>query len=276
MFGSFLIRTGVKKPLPDVKIEKIAEQPREKQVEVLIEEKPKVFMNITDKFLEKGEYFDEVFEKNVFYLHHTAGGHRADWVIAGWDVDDNVDSQGKKTPRSVATSYVIGGTSTRDSNDTKFDGQVYRCFDDKLWSHHLGTTQKNNRQLNRNSIGVEICNYGQLTKSSDGKFYTYVNTVVPNSMVIELQKPFRGFRFYHRYTDKQIASTKELILAMKAKYPKISLRTPLLTVDGFDINQDAQLGVSGVYTHSNVRKDKFDCSPQPKLIAMLKEICSPI
>jgi len=233
-------------------------------------------MQIIDKFLEKGEYYDETVEKTVFYLHHTAGGHRADYVISGWDTDDTIDKLGKKSPRSVATAFVIGGSSTRDPKDTAFDGKIYRAFDDKLWAHHLGTTQANNRTLNKISVAVEICNYGQLKKGTDGKFYNYVNGIVPPDMVCELDKPFRGFKYYHKYTDKQIAATKELILAMKAKYPKIELKTPLLTVDGFEINEAAKKGVSGIFSHSNVRTDKFDVFPQPNLIAMLKEICSPL
>ena len=28
----------------------------------------------------------------------------------------------------------------------------------------------------------------------------------------------------------------------------------------------------GLWTHTNVRKDKFDCSPQPELVNMLKTL----
>lgn len=233
-------------------------------------------MQITDKFLEKGEFYDETFEKTIFYLHHTAGGHRADYVISGWDTDDEVDKTGKKTARSVATAFVIGGLGTRQADSTEFDGKVYRCFDDKLWAHHLGTTQANNRTLNKVSVAVEICNYGPLKKGTDGKFYTYVNSIVPANMVCELAQPFRGYKYYHKYTDKQIASTKELILAMKAKYPKIELKTPLLTVDGYEMNEAAKKGVSGIFSHSNVRTDKFDMYPDSRLINMLKSICQPL
>lgn len=270
-----IVREPVKKPVVEPVKEVVVEEPVV-EPEPIVEEEKQNDMNITDKFLEKGEYYEEVFEKNVFYLHHTAGGHRADWVIHGWDTDDNVDSTGKKSPRSVATSYVIGGLSTRDKNDTAFDGKVYRCFDDKYWAHHLGTSFRNNKTLNRNSVAVEICNYGPLTKGGDGKFYTYVNSVVPNDMVVELDKPFRGYKYYHKYTDKQIAATKELILFVKQKHPKIELRTPLLTVDGFELHEGAKAGVSGIFSHSNVRNDKYDMYPDLRLINMLKEVCKPM
>jgi hypothetical protein len=234
-------------------------------------------MQTIDKFLGDGEYYKEEFEKNTIYLHHTAGAHRADYVIAGWDIDDTVDAKtGKKVPYAVATAFVVGGLSTRDPKDNSFDGKIYRAFDEKYWAHHLGATFPNNRQLNKNSIAIEICNYGPLKKGKDGLFYTYVNTVVPANQTIELSKPFKGFTYYHAYTDKQIAATKEFILAMKAKFPKIVLKTPLLTVDGFELNDKAKTGVPGIYTHTNVRNDKFDIYPHPKMIAMLTEICTPL
>ena len=38
----------------------------------------------------------------------------------------------------------------------------------------------------------------------------------------------------------------------------------------FEFNEDAYYGrVKGMWTHTNTRRDKFDLSPQPKLIDML-------
>jgi hypothetical protein len=235
-------------------------------------------MQVTDQILGDGEYYKEEFEKNTIYLHHTAGSHRPDYVINGWESDDTVDKvTGKKTPYPIATAYVIGGLSTKTPSDNSYDGKIYRAFDDKYWAHHLGTTFNNNRLLNKQSVAVEICNYGPLTLSTkDNKYYTYVNSLVPSEHVIKLEKPFKGFTYYHAYTDKQIAATKEFILAMKAKYPKIELKTPLLTVEGFEMNEKAKAGVAGVFGHTNVLTTKFDLSPQPKMIAMLKLILAPL
>jgi hypothetical protein len=235
-----------------------------------------MLMEIVDLILSEGEYYTEIIEKNTIYLHHTAGSHRPDFVINGWESDDTVDKvTGKKTPYPVATAYIIGGLSIVN-NDNSYDGKIYRAFDDKYWAHHLGTTFNNNRLLNKQSVAVEICNYGPLTLSTkDNNYYNYVNSVVPPEHVIKLDKPFKGFIYYHVYTDKQIAATKEFILAMKAKHPKIELKTPLLTVEGFEMNENAKAGVAGVYSHTNVLATKFDLSPQPKLIKMLKEILKP-
>lgn len=229
-------------------------------------------MQVTDQILGSGEYYPEVFPKTTFYLHHTAGGHRPDWVISTWDTDDHVDATGKTTPRAVATPFVIGGIST-SNGDATFDGKIYRAYDEKYWCHHLGTTYANNKQLNKESIAVEICNYGPLTVGKDGNYYNYVMKQVPADMVIKLDKPFKGFVYYHKYTDKQIAAVRELILEMNKQFPTILLKTPLVNAEAFELNDSAKAGKSGIYTHVNVRSDKFDCFPQPNLISMLKSIC---
>ncbi len=232
-------------------------------------------MKITDLFLNKGEYYEEIFEKIIFYIHHTAGSHRPDYVIQGWNADSQL-VQGVKKQYPIATAFVIGGASTRDPKDVAFDGLVYRCFDEKYWAHHLGTSYANNRVLNKISVAVEICNYGPLKKGTDGKYYTYVNTIVPENMVVKYDKPFRGYLYYQAYTDKQIAALKELILEMKVKFPKIELKTPLLKPEGYELHDAAKNGVSGVFSHTNVLTTKFDMNPQKKLIDMLSEICQPL
>lgn len=223
--------------------------------------------------LNKGEYYEDVIPKKTIYIHHTAGGHRPDWTIAGWNADKST-SGGKL---QVATAFVIGGLSTTDQ-DTTWNGVICRCFPEEKWAHHLGTTASNNVLLNKESIAIEICNYGPITKSADGKFYNYVNKQVPAEMVVELTKPFQGFKFYHKYTDKQIASLKELLIDLSVRF-KIDLKSglqPLLLQnkgnDAFLLNKDALAGKPGLWTHTNVRKDKFDCTPQDNLINMIKSL----
>ena len=223
--------------------------------------------------LNKGEYYEEVVTKKTIYIHHTAGGHRPDWTIAGWNADKS--SSGGKL--QVATAFVLGGLSTTDK-DASWDGVICKCFPEEKWAHHLGTKASNNVILNKESIAIEICNYGPITKSTDGKFYNYVNKQVPAEMVVELAKPFQAYKFYHKYSDKQIVSLKELLLDLSARF-KIDLKSglqPLLLQnkgnDAFLLNKDAQAGKPGLWTHTNVRKDKFDCVPQDNLIAMIKSL----
>lgn len=269
--------------------------------------------------LNLGEYGTEKIKKDTIYLHHTAGSHRPDWTVAGWN-SDRTKSGGKLR---VATSYVVGGISTTDGN-TEWDGVIVRCFPDDMWAHHLGLEAANNEALNKKSIGIEVCNYGPLKLSNDGKYYNYVNRPVPASQVIELSKPFKGYKYYHKYTDKQLESLRMLLIDLGRRFGidlKAGLRKYLvneglilpsglsiidqqkwlnakgfvgkdgkpLKEDGdngpntqfaascvgqnpFDVNKEALNGLPGVWTHVNVRSDKFDCSPQPNLIAMIKSL----
>lgn len=136
-------------------------------------------MEIKKILLEKEEYYQEIFEKDTIYIHHTAGSHRADWTVACWEHDKNKAGLALK----VATAYIIGGISTRDVKDVAWDGVIVNCFDDKFWAHHLGSTTANNSILNKKSVAIEVCNYGPLIKGKDGNFYNYVKSIVPKEQV---------------------------------------------------------------------------------------------
>ena len=230
-------------------------------------------IQISDKILEKGEYVEEKTTKNTIYLHHTAGSHRADWTIDGW----NKDRTSTNARLRVATAFVIGGPDKVGTDKDGMDGKVFRAYNEDFWAHHLGLKTENNSILNRQSIGIEICNYGPLTKTKDGKFLTYVNSEVAASQVCDLGYLYRGFQHHQKYSDKQIASLKELLIMLSSKY-KINLKSglvPLLDLPkgaGFEINTDALAGKPGVWSHTSVRRDKFDIHPQAELIAMLKSL----
>lgn len=272
-------------------------------------------MNIKDIFLDSSEYFPVDFKKTIIYLHHTCGSHRPDWVVQGWDKDHNQDGSANR----IATSFVIGGKSTRDG-DTSWDGVIVRCFPESQWAWHLGA-KNTNGMFDKISIGIEICNYGFLTRSKTGQFMTYVNTPVPDDQVVELPRPFRGYKFYHKYTDNQLNSLRQLLIFLGTKFNinlKMGLREWLLkeslilpnglsildqqiwlnrngfvgkngkplVEDGmwgensayavqsigksaFEFNPLTLNGYPGVWSHTSIRQDKSDISPQPNLIQML-------
>ena len=86
------------------------------------------------------------------------------------------------------------------------------------WAHHLGVKSKNNTFLNQKSVSIELCNYGPLTKTKDGRFFTYVRSEVPTDFVTELDTPFRGHKYYHSYTESQIESLRSLIIHLSDKF----------------------------------------------------------
>lgn len=220
-------------------------------------------LKATNYFLNTDEWMKEVEMKDTIYLHHTAGRHRPDYTIDWWEQD----AQPGKLNR-VATAFVIGGVGL-DGN-TDFDGKTYRAFNEIYWAHHLGTTLPNNTPLNKKSIGIEICSLGPLIKENNRFWFKAgtKKTEVPAHQVVELPVTWRGHRYFHGYSEAQLARTKELILSLSFLFD-IPLPTQTYNEDWFTINKDAQAGQPGLWAHCHVRKDKTDCYPHPQLIEML-------
>lgn len=216
-------------------------------------------MNIKQFAFPESQYFQEAIPKKQIYLHHTAGNSSADNVFQGW---------ASNTER-IATCVSISG-----KGKNSIDGQIVQGYSSKYWAYHLGLKQavftKHKvpyQSIDKLSIGIEICNWGQLTKKGD-KFFNYVDKEVPADEVCELASPFKGYKYFHNYTDAQIESTKELLLLWNKTYG-----IPLTYhEDIWDVTPRALKGELGVFTHNSVRTDKVDVYPHPKLIAMLKSL----
>jgi N-acetyl-anhydromuramyl-L-alanine amidase AmpD len=214
-------------------------------------------MNLIQVNFPASQYVAEEHPKKQIYLHHTAGNSSGINVFKFWET----------TQERIATCVAISGPGSED-------GQIVQGFSSKFWAFHLGlkesTFQKHGvayKSLDKTSIGIEICNWGQLTKK-DGKFYNYVNKIVPEDQVIELDKEFKGYKYFHNYSDAQIESVRELLVLWKGRY-----NIPLTyNEDIWGISVRALKGESGVFTHNSVRTDKIDVYPHPKLIAMLKSL----
>jgi hypothetical protein len=219
-------------------------------------------MKITQTGFPSGQFIAEEEPKKQIYIHHTAGNTDPFGVFTFW----------ASNRERIATCVTIGGKPKTGSNWQ--DGEVVQGFSSKYWAYHLGlkesTFHKFNlpyKSLDKNSIGIEICNWGQLTLKN-GKFYSWANKEVPVDEVIELENEHRGFKYYHNYTDAQIAAVKELLLLWKQKY-----NIPLeYHADIWDVTPRALRGEAGVFTHNSVRFDKVDVYPHPKLVEMLKSL----
>lgn len=216
----------------------------------------------------KGQYVKERTDKSQIVLHHTVSGDGVDGDLNWW----------KQTQDRIATAIVIAR-----------DGTIYQCFSTRYWAYHIGPVQcsfrkigANYRDCDPNTIGVELDSWGALVKK-DGKFFPVrwnsehnryepwfkAGEVAPGN-VVEHDRPFRGFRYYERYTDAQLQSLKELL-----KYWEKYWGIPLdYHANMWELNREALTGVPGVYTHVSYREDKSDCHPQPGLIDMLKSLTS--
>jgi hypothetical protein len=121
------------------------------------------------------------------------------------------------------------------------------------------------KNLDKYSVGIEITNWAYLVEKG-GKYYNYVGGVVDPSEVTVLDKPFKRHKLWHKYSDKQIEATRELLVYLGETYG-ISLK---YNDDIWDLSKRALKGENGLYTHNSVRVDKSDVYPCPRLIKMLK------
>lgn len=180
-------------------------------------------MEITRHSIEAGSYYPDPNFKDSIFIHHTSGHYRPDWTIDSWG-RDRKESTNKI--RSGA-SYVIGGPDPTNSKNKKHDGEILEAFNSEYWSHHLFLKNKSNTFLNQKSIAIEICNYGELTKTVEGEFFTRNNIKIPKEQVEILSKPFKGERYFHSYSENQIESLRYLLLLIAKKHG-IDLKRGLL------------------------------------------------
>ncbi len=217
-------------------------------------QEPKKF-EIKQVTFSAAHYMNEDAPKSQIYLHHTAGNDNAEGVFEHW----------ARTNERVATCVTINS-----------DGLIVQGFSSQKWGYHLGLSERHfnahglkYQNLDRISIGIEICNWGFLTQSGEGdnvKYLSYVGKEVPREKVIKLEQPFKGHSYWHDYTDAQIQAVRYLLLFWKERYG-----IPLdYNDDIWGVTTRALSGHNGVFTHNSVRRDKADVYPHPKLIEMLK------
>jgi len=206
-----------------------------------------------DNHLSPEQYIKQKFEKNKIFIHYTVSGPNAKNVIKYWD---------RNAPR-IATAFVISGRGEED-------GKIYEAHDPDYWSFHLGVKGTNGR-FDRSSVGIEICAWGRLDKKGD-KYFNVYNSEVPANEVYELETKWRGKEYYHAYSDEQIKSLEKLIYWIVKNY-----NIPVQNIE-FDKNwleYDEKIiksNLPGIWSHTNVRKDKQDTYPDQRLFDLLNRI----
>lgn len=204
---------------------------------------------IIERSLSPNQYIKQIFDKKQIFLHFTAGGPNAENVISGWDMDSP----------TISTAYVID----------RRDGSIYEAFKPEFWSYHLGIKGTKGK-LDKASIGIEICNWGPITKTGD-KFITYTKKELPKSEVFELSQPFRGYKYFERYTDEQLLSVEQLLEFLIIKF-NIPIQKSFDNT-WFDFNSDVINDcLPGIWTHVNVRQDKTDLYPDNRILEMLNRL----
>ena len=147
--------------------------------------------------LKSGQFFNGPTKKEWLFLHFTAGWENPYRVVDDW----NSDTRG-----AIGTQYVIGGRHCQ-TLDEKHDGTIVQCMKTENYAWHLGI---GNTEVHRNSIGIEVCNFGPLHKVGSD-FFSWANKRINPSEIIQLKRDFRGYRAYHKLTDEQLHSINFLI-----------------------------------------------------------------
>lgn len=237
-------------------------------------------LSYSKNYLPNGEYYLGPVNKRWIFLHHTAGWHDPNGAVTSWKMD---------TRGAVATEFVLGGQSIL-GNNTKHDGELVQVFPQGGYAWHLGT---GNDEMHRESVGIEVCCFGQLTKGGwfrwnvttkknewvtlkPNSFYTYVGIEAHLSQIVELGESFRGFKHWHRYSDKQIQVLKDWILWVANRDgidPRKGIVEQIKTKGAqvaFDtVNVPLCRNTPGMWLHTNVMAGKVDLFPQQEVIDML-------
>ena len=222
-------------------------------------------LKIENYFLKPNEYYStSKYKVDYIMIHHTAGGPNPYSVIDNW----NTDTRGR-----VGVEFCIGGQNC-STGDATYDGKIIRAYPEGYMASHIGTSGSS--YMNMHTSGIEICCMGHVDKN--GK--NYVGGKVLDSQRCTLKDPFRGYTQYHRYSDAQLKSLKQLLLYI-ANRDNIDLHEGMykwirqygFSNKVFDYQADAYNGkIKGLISHGNVRKDKEDCHPQDELFQLISEL----
>lgn len=210
-------------------------------------------------------YHKQAFLKRQIYIHHTVSNANPYNVAEWWQ------RRYKETGQRIATAYIIAGAPTNFDAPYQ-DGEILQIFPEEYFAAHLGKVSETPGTdplppvtLHRHSIAIELCNWGYVKKGTAANFFSATGEILKPDKVIDLD--YRNQQYYHRYTDAQIESLRQLLLYLTKKY-----NIPRTYYPMFGICPEALHGQPGIFSHTSVRKDKTDCSPQPKLITMLKSL----
>jgi len=203
-------------------------------------------------------------EVKYIVLHHTAGWDNPFDTVEMWENDE----RGR-----IGTHYVIGGVNPVTGNYEN-DGVIVQCVKDEHSAFHLGI----NQPWIHKTIGIELCNLGYLRKTSRG-FISWAGNLVAPEFVCDLDYEFHGFQHFQHYSSSQIESLRFLVKMLAESHninvdiglrDWISVESPK---DAFGYRKQAYFGThKGIISHSNVRADKSDLSPQDLVIDMLQTL----
>jgi N-acetyl-anhydromuramyl-L-alanine amidase AmpD len=206
-------------------------------------------INITRRHISSNQFIKQVFDKTQIFIHHTEGGPNGDNAISRWNLDEP----------TISTAFVID----------RRDGSIYEAFNPDYWSYHLGIKGTKGK-LDKVSIGIELCNWGQLI-NKDGKFFNYLHKEISSDEVIEIVDKSKEIKYFEKYTEDQLKSLEDLLRILIKKF-NISIQNTF-DIDWFDYNKEViDNCLPGIWSHRNVRQDKLDIYSDERLLFLLEKL----
>ena len=204
-------------------------------------------------------YYKTETAKTCIVLHSTAGVLRSD--LASLTKKDN----------HVSVPYIIAR-----------NGTIYELFDPKYWSYHLGKGSVGGNSVNsKRSIGIELSNYGPLTKNGNEleTIYSRIDYIDKNGKSKKTKKDvycldsetehytvvedgFRDKKYFASFTKAQYEALDELLDYLCTEYNIPREFIPYdKRFDVFPNSTDAKT-FTGICSHVNFRKSgKWDLGP---------------
>lgn len=241
---------------PNPELEPESEVVEIEKVEPVVETKYRPKFEII--YLNDGQFVKEPPKVNQIYLHHTVGG-----------TYQSTHNYWNNNLERVCTHFLIDR-----------DGTIVQCIPWDGWGYHLYIAHENNKApkkykrkgsaYDKQSIGIELCNFGQLKPY--GKNYKNVYNQTVRDSILQLDAPYKGYSVWESYTNDQLLSLEFLLLLMLEKFPILISGLKTDYSDIFDLNQRALDMKPGIFAHSSICTHKYDVYPHPGLIKMLNNL----
>lgn len=194
--------------------------------------------------LNDGYYRKDKTDKKSICVHFTAGSVNGDIPALSSE------------KRRVSVNYYL---------DRR--GNIYELVPEENWAPNIGPNAiGGGTYMSKHSFSIEVSNYGPLKEANDGSFIDayggkYVDANEKDTYVYQLQNPFRGYKYYCKMSEKQENALALLLSYLCGKY---KINPVFYDADNNPLMPSADYAKSfnGIYTHANVRSDKFDWPPE--------------
>jgi hypothetical protein len=180
--------------------------------------------------------------------------------------------------KAIGSAFAIGGKlesywlyESKIRNTEEVNGMIYKFFDEEYWANCIRSGQPNDMSINSTAIGITLCNMGGLIVSSTGMMLNSFGLPVNDKDVFDLGRNYKGYRYFHNYTNEQIDSLYQLIRWTMSKYNIKISRSIYGQPLWWDISRDALNARTGIWNGNNF-SENCDIYPHPLLIEMLNKL----